>query len=165
MKINADHLYHGAALNQIAEHEQFTAINALEIQGRTSRSAFKINNKTSVYIKYSTKPIGAYNEYKFTFRKEHLKELKKINEIGDDLHLALVCYKDREICCIPYLTLADMIKKHQQAAGKKKSQYQLLATLKPREAFRVYMNDPRKKGGILGESKIRRNRFPKALFE
>ena len=50
MKIGNEHLYHGAVLNQIAEHPQFTAINALRVGGETSRSAFKINNDIAVYI-------------------------------------------------------------------------------------------------------------------
>ena len=41
MKITNEHLHHGAVLNQIAEHRQFTAINALKVKGKVSRSAFK----------------------------------------------------------------------------------------------------------------------------
>ena len=65
MKINKEHLYHGAALNQIAEHEQFTAINTLEINEIRSRSAFKINQKISIYLKYCTKQNNN-KEYVFT---------------------------------------------------------------------------------------------------
>lgn len=36
MKIHDDHLYHGAALTQIAEDDQFTAINALKLGGKTT---------------------------------------------------------------------------------------------------------------------------------
>jgi len=32
MKIRDEHFYHGAALNQIAEHEKFTAINTLKVK-------------------------------------------------------------------------------------------------------------------------------------
>ena len=165
MTIRDEHLYHGAALNQIAEHEQFTAINALELRGKVSRSAFKINNTISVYMKYATKPLGAFREYKFTFTKSHLKELREINEIGDDLFLALVCYKDREICCLPYETLGEMIGERRRAAGKKEDQYQLLVTLKPGQAFRAYLNAPGRRKKILGTAKkVRRSNFPNALF-
>ena len=67
MKINDDHMYHGAALTQIAEHEQFTAINAFEHGGKTSRSAFIVNHDIGVYLKYAGKPVGRYKEYQFTF--------------------------------------------------------------------------------------------------
>ena len=43
MKINDDHMYHGAALIQIAEHPQFTAINSFPHDGHASRSAFLVN--------------------------------------------------------------------------------------------------------------------------
>ena len=47
MEIREEHLYHGAALNQIAEHEQFTAINTLKITANESRSAFRVNGNCS----------------------------------------------------------------------------------------------------------------------
>ena len=58
MKINDDHMYHGAALTQIAEHPQFTAINAFKHANRPSRSAFRINDDIGVYLKYASKPKG-----------------------------------------------------------------------------------------------------------
>lgn len=55
MQIRDEHLYHGAALNQIAEHKKFTAINVLKVKGKASRSAFRINAQTDVYLKYAKK--------------------------------------------------------------------------------------------------------------
>ena len=60
MKIRLEHQYHGAALNQIAENENFTAINSLETNGENDRSAFIINNDKVVYLKYATKPNKSY---------------------------------------------------------------------------------------------------------
>ena len=34
MKIDDDHMYHGAVLLQIAEHPRFTAINTIELSGQ-----------------------------------------------------------------------------------------------------------------------------------
>jgi hypothetical protein len=51
MKIHDDHLYHGAALTQIAEHHLFTAINALKIGDNTIRVAYRINDLIAVYFK------------------------------------------------------------------------------------------------------------------
>jgi len=165
MNIKDDHLYHGAVLNQIAEHKQFTAINALKVKGKASHSAFKVNDDIAVYLKYATKPTGRFKEYVFTFTRKHLADLKAINAAGDDLHLALVCVRDREVCCFPYAELAQLVSQRKESAGRSKSQYTLLVTLKPGEAFRVYMNAPEKKKTYLSDPlKVRRNACPNALF-
>ena len=165
MKITNEHLHHGAVLNQIAEHRQFTAINALKVKGKVSRSAFKVNDDIGVYLKIASNPKGRFKEYQFTFNQRHIKELREIAEAGNDLHLALICMKDREICCLPYKDLADMFENRRKAQGRQEDQYQLLVTLKPGQAFRVYMNKPGKRGVMLGKAlKIRRNLCPDALF-
>ena len=165
MKIRDEHLYHGAVLNQIAEHQRFTAINALKVEGKISRSAFKANDDIGVYLKLSRKPKkGAFKEYQFTFNQRHIKELKQIDEAGNDLYLALICVEDREICCLPYKQLMDLIEERRTARGKKENQYQLLITLEPKQVFRVYMNAPGTKGQSLGLLKIPRNRCLDALF-
>ncbi len=165
MKIRDEHLYHGAVLNQIAEHKQFTAINALKVKGKTSHSAFKVNDDIVVYLKYASKPSGKYKEYVFTFMDQHLVELKAIKSAGDNLHLALVCVKDREVCCFPYSKLDGLISKRKALAGFAEEQYTLLVTLEANEAFRVNMNAPGKKKTYLGNSlTVRRNACPNSLF-
>ena len=166
MRITEEHLYHGAALNQIADHEQFTAINALKYKGDESRSAFRINDDIAVYLKYCTKPSGGFDEYKFSFHSSRLQELKNIAKTENKLHVILVCVDDRHICCIPYDTLIRMIEERRKARGRKEEQYQILVTLKRRENFRVYMNKPSRRKVILGEPrKIPRNAFPNSLFK
>jgi hypothetical protein len=54
MKITDEHMIHGAALTQIAEHKQFTSINAFIHKGKTSRSAFKINDGIAVFLKFAS---------------------------------------------------------------------------------------------------------------
>ncbi|MCY4383535.1 MAG: hypothetical protein OXE44_10345 [Nitrospinae bacterium] len=165
MKITKEHFYHGAVLNQIAEHKQFTAINALKVNGKTSRSAFKVNDDIAVYLKYASEPTEAYEEYIFTFAKHHLAELRKINDAENSLHLALVCVQDNEVCCFPYSKLVQLITKRKQEFGKPEQQYTLLVTLKKGEAFRVNMNEPGKKKAYLGKPlTVRRNACPNALF-
>ena len=78
MQIREEHLYHGAALNQIADHEQFTAIHTLKFKDDESRSAFRVNDDITVYLKYCTKPSSSFGEYKFTFNNSHLQELRNI---------------------------------------------------------------------------------------
>ena len=166
MKIRDEHFNHGAALNQIAEHKHFTAINALKVKGKTSRSAFKINDGIAVYFKYCTNPKGRYREYQFTFNKYNLNELADIDAVGDNLHLALVCVKDREICCIPHTDLTGMIERRQEHAGCKEDQYQLLVTLDEGQAFRIYMNKYGRRKVMLGkEQKVPRKRFPNVLLK
>ena len=166
MKIREDQLWHGAALNQIAEHPQFTAINSLKVKGKVSRSAYKINHTIAVYLKYATAAKGTFCEYQFTFSEENLTELEDIAEIGDDVFVALVYGQDCEICCVPYATLRNLIRQRRRAAGYDEEQYAVLVTLKPKEAFRVYMNQPGKKKTYLSTpKKVARNRFPNDLFK
>ena len=165
MRIKKDHYYHGAVLNQIAEHEQFTAINALKVQGNTSRSAFKVNNDIAVYLKYASVPSAPYDEYVFTFNKAQLSELAAIDSAGDALYLALICVQDNEVCCLPYSDFSQLISRRKQASSRQKTQYSLLVTLKKNEAFRVYMNAPGMKKPFLCEPlKVKRNACPNSLF-
>lgn len=166
MKIRDEHLYHGAALNQIAEHKYFTAINSLRIGKSVSSSAFLINDQIAVYFKYATKPSGGFKEYLFTFKKSHLLELKKINKKHVKTYVALICVKDREICCLSYDELFDFFKRRRAAKGQSEDQYTLLITVKHNEAFRAYVNAPDEKGTWLFKpKKIVRNRFPKEVFK
>jgi hypothetical protein len=111
MKINEDHLYHGAALTQIAEFPTFKAINAFEIGGEKSRSAFIVNHDTGVYLKYATKPNPAFKEYVFTFTQANLDELGKLKAQHPSLFIVLVRYGAKEICT---LTL-EKFEEHRQA--------------------------------------------------
>ena len=78
----------------------------------------------------------------------------------------MICVKDREICCLSFDELIDFFKKRRESRGRAESQYTLLITVKHNEAFRVYVNDPGKKGQWLFKpKKIVRNRFPKDIFK
>ena len=165
MKIGNEHLYHGAVLNQIAEHPQFTAINALRVGGETSRSAFKINNDIAVYIKYATQPTAPYREYVFNFNADNLLELTNISDADNDLFLALVCVRAKEICCFSYGILVDLIAERRRQRGANEDQYTILVTLNRRESFRVWMNAPGERGAYLREPDvISRNACPTVLF-
>ncbi len=50
MTIHDDHMYHGAALIQIAEHPQFTAINSLKLGGVTKPSGRLEKNFSGKYL-------------------------------------------------------------------------------------------------------------------
>ena len=165
MKIDNDHLYHGAALLQIAEHPQFTAINVFSSRSGISRSAFRINDSIGVYLKYATRPHHSYNEYVFNFLPHHLTELRLISRKVATTFVALVCVEGRAICALPYSTLVSLIDARRTAFGGPEEQYTVLVELPERSNFRVYMNEPGTKGRYLGKPlKIARNRFPNALF-
>ena len=166
MKISDEHLYHGAVLNQIAKHPRFTAINALKVKGEVvSRSAFKVNNDIGVYLKISRTRKGIFGEYRFTFNQQHVKELRHLAEAGNDLHLALICVEGRDICCLTYKELTNLLEKHRTARSREEDPYRLLIALEPRKAFRVYMNQRGRRGYWLGDPmKIPRNRCPDILF-
>ena len=166
MRINQDHLYHGAALTQIAEHEQFTAINAVRVNKRPHRSAFRINDSHCVYLKYATKPTKPHDEYIFTFLEAHLDDLKQLSKKSDKLFVALVCVEDHEICLLPYQTLLDLIAKRHTKKGSLEDQYTLLVLLESGKQFRVNMNLPNRRKFYVGESVlIARKDFPNRLFE
>lgn len=96
MRVDDDHMYHGAALIQIAEDPQFTAINSFKLAAGVSRSAYRINDDIGVYLKYASKPTPAYREYLFTFQKQHLAELAAIAKATEKVFAALVCVKARQ---------------------------------------------------------------------
>lgn len=166
MQIQDEHLYHGAALNQIAENKRFTTINALKINGIVSRGAYRINDSTAVHLKYAAQPKGQYNEYQFTFNKHSIKEIRKISEYEEKLYLSLVCVGAKEICCISQKDFARLLEARRGAVGRDEDQVVVLVTLKKNQAFRAYVNAPKLKGKCLNPKlTIARNNFPKQLLQ
>jgi hypothetical protein len=165
MRINDDHLYHGAALTQIAEHPQFTAINAFSEGGRTSRSSFRVNNNIVVVLKYAKKPTKPYGEYVFTFTRENLKEMKEIKQKVEKVFVVLLCVDDRQICCIARRELMEIIRERQWENDEDDSVYTILVTVPEGGRLHVYTNYPGRKGTKLGERKVPRSRFPGVIFE
>lgn len=165
MKIDDNHLYHGSALIQIAEHKLFTAINSLKAGSKVFHNAYKINNDIGVYLKYGSKPKNPYKEYNFTFSREHQRELRNISKRVQRVYLGLVCVQDREICCLSYDQLNRLITARRHAAGKAESQYTVLVTVPKGKSFRVYVNSPGVKNTILSTPLIvRRRDYPNRIF-
>jgi len=165
LKVADDHLYHGAAMIQIAEHEHFTAINSLKVKGKVIRVAYRINDDIVAYLKYATKPTKAFKEYPFTFNKDSLDELTEISTTHSKIFIALVCVRDREICCITYAQLQELIGRRSKEKGGPEGQYVVLVTVPSGKSLRVYVNTPGKRKTILGKMvTIPRNAFPNSLF-
>lgn len=164
MKINDDHMYHGAALTQIAEHEQFTSINAVRTEGRLSRSAFRVNEDIGIYLKYATKRTGP--DFVFTFTMAHKAELDRLRQLCGKVFIALVCVKDRYICCLSLAEFDHWIDKRHKELGHPEDTSTVLVHLRDGGGFRVNMNLPGKKKLYLAKPQIvARKRFPSALFE
>ena len=167
MRINKDHLYHGAALTQIAEHPRYTSINAFRYQRKNSRSAFKVNDTIGLYLKYATEPSpgGRYKEYLFNFRSQHFRELRQLKKGTANIFVGLICVRDKEICCLHYDELIELVKERQQELMGFEDQYAILVKLSQGSSFRVYLNQPGTKGKALNHFVIPRRNFPARLFE
>ena len=166
MKIHDDHMYHGAALIQIAEHPQFTAINSLKGKLADYENAYRINSDIAIYLKYAGKPNKAHQEYVFTFNKPNLAELDAIAKVNGKTFLALVCVDAREVCCLNYSELQTLITRRRKAVGKVEDQYTLLVTAQKNEGLHVYVNAPNTKNKKLEKDIIvSRNAFPNDLFK
>ena len=164
MHINDDHLYHGAALTQIAEYPTFKAINAFSPSGEKSRSAFIVNHDTGIYLKYASSPTKRWKEYVFTFTTPHLDELAALKSHHSRVFIVLVCRRAQEICVITLEEFEKQKALREKAKGTAEPHYQILVTVPKGAAFRVYMNKPGTKKTLLKEQKVARNRFPKAIF-
>lgn len=165
MKINDDHMYHGAALTQIAEHPQFTAINSFGLDGEKSRSAFLVNQDIGIYVKYATKRTKPYGEFQFTFSEDHIAEIESIADKAEKTFIVFVCVAAEEICCIRRAELQALLAARRQARGYDEETHTVLVTVPKGKSCRVYMNAPGKRKKTLGEMVVARNRFPNAVFE
>ena len=159
-------MYHGAALIQIAEHPKFTAINSFKYKKTVYKNAYTINNDSTLYLKYASKPKRPHNEYGFNFTNENLEELKKINKKAQKLYLGLVLVDDREICCLKYKELKRLIRSRKNILKKDEEQYTVLITAEAKKQLRAYINKPNVKNERTSVLLvIKRNDFPKALFD
>lgn len=164
MKIRLEQKNIGAAVMQIAEHQQFTAINALKLNGKAVSNAFMINNDTAVLCKYATEP-NAIDEYVFTFSEDQMQTLNALLAKHDKLFFGLVCVEGAEICCLTKAEFEELLEYRRTSAGMTESQYTILVTIKAGASFRVYVNAAGKKGKYVGKQlTIPRKAFPDAMF-
>lgn len=149
---------------QIAENEQFTAINALQIKGLRINNAFKINNNTGLFCKYASDTNDG-GEYVFTFTTEHLDAVLSMDETNDSSFLALVCVEAAEICCLTVAQFNGLITDRKKSAKKDENSYQILVTAKAGNSMRAYVNAAGKKNTTTGTTVVvPRNAFPNSLF-
>ena len=166
MAIDKDHKYHGAALLQIAEYPQFTAINAYKSSGKISRSSFVINADIGIYLRYRSEPDPTcHSEYSFQFNQNNLEELEELDKRLERVFIVLICDEAKGICCIPYTILLDLIMGRLDAKDDVEDIYTILVTAQARQSFRVYINCPGKRNTMVGKRHtVARTSFPKCLF-
>ena len=165
MKIHDDHMYHGAALTQVAEHPQFTAINAFSHAGHSSRSGFLVNHDVGIYLKYASKKTKRFGEFVFTFSTDHIAEIDALSKKAEKVFIVFVCVQAKEICCIRRNELHALITQRENARGEAEDIHTVLVTVPTGKSCRVYMNAPGERKKTLGEIIVPRNRFPDAIFD
>jgi hypothetical protein len=164
MHIDDDHLYYGSALIQIAEDPHFTAINAVRYKGRTSRCGFRINKSIGVHIHYRSKPQGKRVPiYTFAFSRENLVELRRMSK-RMQVFLALVCVKNRAICCLPYADFLRLIHQRRAEKGYREDTYTIEVWVGKGHRFRVGISTPGTRRQWADHVIIPRTDFPRALF-
>jgi len=93
--------FHGAAVIKIVHSGRFKTIESF---GK-SNSVYLIDEKIGLYIKYSQKRMSPWV---FTFDKEHVKEIKDINDLLSNIFIVFVC-NDDGICCIDWKEFCTLI--------------------------------------------------------
>ena len=165
MKINQDHLYHGAALTQVAEHPTFKAVNEIALGGVRSRCAFLINTDIGLYLKYATQTKGPFKEFTFTFHKDHLEELNALKARSRKIFICLICVSARHICCVSSEMLLEMLEERKQRKGTDEDVYTVLVTMPPGKSFRIYMNAPGRRRVMIRQRIVPRDDFPDVVFQ
>ncbi|MBU3068540.1 hypothetical protein KOI40_01850 [Aestuariicella sp. G3-2] len=165
MKITKEQLYVGAAVMQIAEHDKFTAINALQLKESPRGNSFLINDKTPLFCKYASSK-NSYNEYQFNFTTDQFDSFKETMQKYGAFYIALICVEDSEICCLSFKELKDLIQFRNRSSKSTQDQYVILAQLEKRKSFRAYVHAAGHKGFYAGEQLIvSRADFPSKIFE
>lgn len=125
-----------------------------------------INQDRAVFLKYNAKKPNRNGEYLFNFNSDNLKELRRIKkEKAENIFIALVCVRAKEICCLPYEELLELIEMRRKGKGEKEDTYSILVTVPAGKKMRVYVNKPFRKGITLGERLVNRSAFPKQIFQ
>lgn len=164
MKIRLEHQNIGAALMQVAEHPQFTSINALQMNGNRINNGFSINNDIVLFCKYATEPNNSC-EYLFTFTSAQCAYVDQAIQQRLKTFLALICVEDGEICCLDGQKFKTLLNYRQQSSKCVEDQYQILVTARKNSSLRVFVNAAGKKGHVAGKMlTISRSAFPGAIF-
>ena len=154
-KIVDRHKYHGSALIQIAEHDEFTSINRIELPGVGFGSAFSVNEEIGIFLKYATTPSNTEPlEYAFRFSKENMDGIKVLKEDLGDAYALLIISDDardiNEICCVPYRVLSELKgyrdRRNENLGKNKEFGVDLYVQIRNDQLFEVNVKSPGKPG-------------------
>lgn len=93
--------FHGAAIIKIIHSGFFKKIEIFS----KSNSSYLIDEKIGLYIKYSKNRMPPWV---FNFEQEHVKEIKDINDLLENVFIAFVC-NDDGICCLDWKEFCTII--------------------------------------------------------
>ena len=185
-EIRDKHMYHGAAIWQIADHPQFTAINRVGLftqGGNASYSAYIVetmgNQKTGVYIKTADSPLevpgpsSPPNDFKSYYQFGFDSNAKgHLNALASECHktfVLMVCELDRHVCCLAYADFLSIVQQQRKHLPKGETATTTLrVNLETRKGFRVNTITPHTRSGkyLLDSPKeIPRSDFPDKIFE
>jgi hypothetical protein len=164
MTLGVTDFKYGAALINIAEHENFSAINSLRIKNKLYRNTFRINGDIALHLKYATKDNNSYGEYIFNFKVETLDDLKEISSHCNKTFIALICVEELEVCCISYRKLKILIASRHKKTGVIEEQYSILVSFQKNHPIKIAINHPDERGIYLKTTTSKKDAFPKCLF-
>lgn len=93
--------YHGAAVIKIVHSGHFKTVESF---GKNN-SSYLVDEKIGLYIKYSQKRMSPWI---FTFDKEHIKEVKDMLDLLNNVFVVFVC-SDDGICCLNWKEFCNII--------------------------------------------------------
>ena len=164
--------YHGAALIQVAEHEEFTSINRIPLPGTRAHSAFSVNEEIGIFLKYATAPSNTERaEYKFGFTKENLDDIEVLEEdLGDAYAVLIICddvRDNKEICCVPYSMLSRLKgyrdRRNENLGRSEEDGVDVYVQIRYAQPFEVNVKSPGRPGYAWREN-IPKGSFPDIIF-
>jgi hypothetical protein len=168
MRIHDHHLNLGAALAQIAEHAAFSALTVFEYDGEHSKCAYRINDRTGAYIKYSTAPTvkdpNRERNYVFFVEQPDLNQFAALQRVCEDVFLVLVCVSEKDICVLSARELRRRVELRQRALGYPEEYYRIIVTAEANKQFYVNVQNPDGDGEKTGSIRVSRKAFPDVLF-
>jgi hypothetical protein len=93
-----------------------------------------------------------------------LEELKALKTPEREIFVCLICVSARQICCVCYEKLLELISERQEKKGNEEASYQILVTMPKGKSFRIYMNEPGRRKIMIKERIVPRDDFPRVIF-
>lgn len=164
-------MHHGAALTQIAEHEEFTSINRVVLDHTRAHSAFDVNGEVGIFLKYSTTPTPN-GEYQFSFKEDNLEDFDALKEDQGDAYAVLIINDDvrgnKVICCISHSQLFSLKRardaKNTELGKAEVAGVNIHVRIRRNKPFSVNVKQPGTGGKRIWHYEVPMNAFPDKIF-